>query len=107
MAPEPQELSKEDMSEAPLHGPSEGPKTVRAIPRFKRDVTALQKLVEPELPPLRRVRSTRTAQVLYGFGDASGPGFGACMQAAGTDPLEYEFEQCPCSVAGEMSSNWR
>ena len=29
------------------------------------------------------------------------------MQAAGTDPLEYEFGQWPCSVAGEMSSNWR
>ena len=107
MTPEPQEPGEEGVSEAPFHGPSAGPKTVRAMPRLKRDVGALLKLVEPELPPLRRVRSTRTARVLYGFGDASGPGFGSCMQAAGTDPLEYEFGQWPCSVAGEMSSNWR
>jgi hypothetical protein len=38
------------------------------------------KLMEADKPPLKRARSKRSAKVSYGFGDASGSGFGATIQ---------------------------
>lgn len=40
------------------------------------DVEGLLTLFQFELPPTRVVRSTRIVTVFYGFGDASGSGFG-------------------------------
>jgi hypothetical protein len=52
---------------------------VKAVPRLRHDVEALVKLMEPAKPPLKRVRAEATAKVYYGFGDASGCGFGATI----------------------------
>jgi hypothetical protein len=56
------------------------PKFVFPVPRFKDDLDCLMRLTESSTPPLRRVRMTSQAKVMYGFGDASKEGFGASIQ---------------------------
>jgi hypothetical protein len=53
------------------------PELVCAVPRFREDVRALRRLMKAEKPPLKGARGMKTAQANYGFGDASGSGFGA------------------------------
>jgi hypothetical protein len=55
------------------------PETVAGGPRLKDDIQALIKLSEFEEPPTRLVRASKTALVGYGFGDASGLGFGVTV----------------------------
>jgi hypothetical protein len=43
--------------------------------------------------------------VYYGFGDTSGPGFGATIQIAGE--IWYEYGQWALAITKEKSSNWR
>jgi hypothetical protein len=81
------------------------PITVKAVPRFKEDIEALQRLMKAEMPPLKRAHCKRTAKAFYGFGDASGSGFGATIQVdAG---IRYEYGQWCSEVTEERSSNWR
>eukprot|EP00804_Cyclotella_cryptica_P003455 CCRYP_002101-RA/>CCRYP_002101-RA protein AED:0.38 eAED:0.31 QI:0/0/0/0.8/0.5/0.4/5/0/1035 len=47
------------------------------VPRLLDDLKALHLLTRSPLPPLRIVRPIKIVQVLYGFGDASGKGFGS------------------------------
>ena len=56
----------------PSHGGS-----VRAVNRMRKDVLALGNLFKDIEPPLRLVRGKKIYIVKYGFGDASGTGFGA------------------------------
>jgi hypothetical protein len=83
----------------------EAPVLVAAVPRLKHDVEALLKLLEPEKPPLKRVRAKATAKVYYGFGDASGCGFGATIQIG--NEIVYEYGQWSSEVTETKSSNWR
>ena len=83
----------------------EGPKTVRAVPRLLNDVRALKRLMSSERPILKRIRCSRAGQVFYGFGDASGAGFGATIQI-GKD-IKYEYGQWTSQITEEESSNWR
>jgi hypothetical protein len=55
------------------------PRLVLAVPRLRDDLKVLIQLTEAEAPPLRRVRASRKVNILYGFGDASGSGFGWCI----------------------------
>lgn len=55
------------------------PSTVHAVPRLATDVASLQVLFSAPSPPLRFVRSPKITTVTYGFGDASGAGFGSSM----------------------------
>jgi hypothetical protein len=81
------------------------PLFVKAVPRFKDDVAALQRLMGCAKPPLKRVRCRRSAKCYYGFGDASGSGFGATIQIDGE--IHYEYGQWCLEVKEEKSSNWR
>ena len=83
----------------------EGPSEVRAVPRLRNDIYALQTLTKHERPILRRVRCSKVGQVLYGFGDASGAGFGATIQIG--QEIKYEYGQWTNQVTEEESSNWR
>jgi hypothetical protein len=83
----------------------EAPVTVSAVPRLRHDVEALLKLLEPERPPLKRVRAKATAKVYYGFGDASGCGFGATIQIG--DEIVYKYGPWSSEVTETKSSNWR
>ena len=60
-----------------VHAPADGLTT--PVPRLKKDIAALMRLSDFDLPPLRVVRPTQVVQVFYGFGDASGKQFGATL----------------------------
>jgi len=62
---------------------------VKPVPRFKRDICALMKMTRFLHPPkvLRRLDSVGIAA--YGFGDASGMGFGHALCIAGVIRSEY------------------
>jgi hypothetical protein len=94
-----EEWAREEASELEI------PIWVKAVPRFKDDVAALRRLMSCEEPPLKRARCSRSAKCYYGFGDASGSGFGATIQI--DDEIHYEYGQWCSQVTEERSSNWQ
>jgi len=52
---------------------------VRFTTLMRDNVDALMKLTESSTPPKRRVRSKFITWLTYGFGDASGEGYGAAL----------------------------
>lgn len=85
----------------------DAPSVVEAKPRLFDDVRALLSLCSSSSPPFRRMRPSRTATLLYGFVDASGPAFGASHQRVGSSNIHYHYGQWTSSVSSEESSNWR
>jgi len=85
--------------------PSGAPSHVQPVPLLVSDIQALMTLFSPTLPPLRRIRPTTTAVAYYGFGDASGSGFGMTLQL-GTDGVHYRHGQWSTEQS-EQSSNYR
>jgi hypothetical protein len=90
-----------------------GPKQVKMLERMRRDVEVLNCLFNQEKPTRRLVRGNRVARVLYGFGDASGAGFGASWtevrQSEGKDSerkVRYRFGRWGTDAEG-ASSNYR
>eukprot|EP00984_Skeletonema_dohrnii_P009298 scaffold3548_cov79-Skeletonema_dohrnii-CCMP3373.AAC.5 len=71
---------EDDEGEGYLNAPPDGKTT--AVPRFRSDLLALLELSNYELPPLRLVRGKVVFTALYGFGDASGKGFGSTSSHA-------------------------
>ena len=69
--------ARKKVGKAHPYAPDDGFTTL--VPRFRDDITALQKLTRFDLPPLWVVRPTQVVQVFYGFGDASGKQFGATL----------------------------
>jgi hypothetical protein len=74
------------------------PEFVTAVPRLIGDLISLQHLLAPDHPSTHFVRSTKIATFSYGFGDASGDGFGStfmlgngtiqfCHGVWGADPV--------------------
>ena len=56
------------------------PKLIKSVLRYRGDLKALGKLTEPLEPPKQIVRSKKQIlHVEYGFGDASGKGFGSTI----------------------------
>ena len=56
------------------------PKTVKPVPRLKGDMNALMMITKAEKPPVIIKNSPRLYIVKYGFGDASGGGFGTTLE---------------------------
>jgi hypothetical protein len=81
------------------------PETVKAVPRFRHDVEALMALLESDAPPLWRVRCQKKCTAYYGFGDASGAGFGATLQIS--DSIYYKYGQWTSEVTESEPSNWQ
>jgi hypothetical protein len=75
-------LSFED-GEAALNPPEYDlknvPKSVKGVDRLKQDFQALAEVFEPTSPPSISVRALLVYHIMYGFGDASGRGFGSTM----------------------------
>jgi hypothetical protein len=62
---------------------------VTAVPRLRSDVEALYKLTRSPAPPKVVKRRKKAATVSYGFGDASGKGFGSSVEINGVQHSEY------------------
>jgi hypothetical protein len=69
----------EEMIASADEGCPDHPEIVVATERFKQDLVALGEILKPESPPEVVVRSNAVLQVLYGYRDASGKGFGSTM----------------------------
>jgi hypothetical protein len=81
------------------------PVVLLAMPHLKSDMQALLSLMSADKPVLRRTRCHKTSKAYYGFGEASGLGFGATIQIG--DSIWYEYGQWSEEVVEERSSNWR
>ena len=83
----------------------EAPPSVKSVPRLKDDMGALKMMFASETPPEVMLRTTRIAMVTYGFGDASGKGFGSGL-SKGEDGISYRIGVWTTEES-EESSNWR
>jgi hypothetical protein len=66
----------------------EAPSLVIPVPRLEQNLRALLVLTDPLAPPERAMRSKHLLQVFYGYGDASGEGFGSIVLLDGA--IEWE-----------------
>ena len=82
----------------------EKPDQVDPVPRFKRDLDSLLILFQNDSPPLRLVRGHAIGSAKFGFGDASGGGFGSSWQGRNGTP--YRFGTWGEDMDGS-SSNFR
>ena len=80
------------------------PAYVKAVPRLRDDVRALLHLTKSPAPQRRTIRSKTCLVARYGFGDASGVGFGAAVVNA-TDTT-YRIGEWNFKIQ-EKSSNYR
>jgi hypothetical protein len=62
------------------NGKLEPPRKVRIVTQFARDIRVLRDMFVRPSPTKRLIRGKRIARVLYGFGDASGAGFGTSWE---------------------------
>lgn len=77
---------------------------ITKVERFLPDLTALKDFFIHEKPPRRLMRAKKVAIVRYGFGDASGGGFGATWDSL--DGVSYRFGIWG-SDNSDKSSNFR
>ena len=73
-------VSKGDEASDAIPVDPEAPEFVTPVPRLERDLLSLQALTETVSPVERVVRAKTIIHVVYGFGDASGTGFGSSLQ---------------------------
>ncbi len=66
---------------------------------------ALALLLSSPTPPLRLARPARHTTAIYGFGDASGHGFGQTLDLP--DGLHYAHAQWRDDIVTDRSSNFR
>ena len=59
---------------------TEQPAKVKPVGRLSNNLKALKKLFKSDKPPRRFVRGKSIKEAMYGFGDASGQGFGASWE---------------------------
>ena len=63
------------------------PTYVKAVPRLRNDIQALLTLTQTRAPLRRIIQSKQCLIVNYGFGDASGVGFGAAFVGSKPRPI--------------------
>jgi len=89
---------------AAFGGQEKLPSKVRMVNRFRSDVEALEDLTSFDVPPHQLVRALKTGRVVFGFGDASGTGFGASVKIG--DVTVWQSGQWSWTFKQE-SSNYR
>ena len=97
------DVSPEDFACA-SQSPMEAPEYVRAVPRFKRDVAALETLFAADTPAVSRLRPNGSLGGYYLVGDASGKGFGSALW--GQDNIHWESGNYAVEYQNK-SSNFR
>jgi hypothetical protein len=84
---------------------------VQSVPRFEEDIKVLKLMFRSQTPSRRLIRGFEVANVVYGFGDASGAGFGSSWIAGKVEAnqhgrVHYRFGRWGSESEGE-SSNFR
>jgi hypothetical protein len=82
----------------------EAPEYVDPVPRMAEDMRALLDLTASLEAPKRAARMKFLAQVIYGFGDASGHGFGSTFLVDGE---RIRYRTGSWTITNEHSSNFR
>ena len=82
--------------------PPEAPEIVLGVKRLLWDLTALRILFSADNPAVRVIRPTGVLSVIYGFGDASGSGFGSSFTHA--SGIVYRVGVWGYDVNGEWSN---
>jgi hypothetical protein len=80
------------------------PSTVKPVDRFFDDLVFLTRFFASETPPKVSIRAKSISMVVYGFGDASGKGFGSTFTVA--NGVAYRSGVWRPEESDE-SSNWR
>jgi hypothetical protein len=80
------------------------PKVVHAVPRLIADLEGLLTLFQLPHPPERVVRTNAATFAFYGFGDASGSGFGSTITTP--EGIHYRYGIWGDDLAG-LSSNYQ
>jgi hypothetical protein len=80
------------------------PPTVEPVDRLFDDLGFLTKFVTPKAPPRVLIRARLVVMVVYGFGDASGKGFGSTFTVA--NGVSYRIGVWNSEESDE-SSNWK
>ena len=80
------------------------PPEVKAVEGLEGDLEALDSLFSAPTPVLRFIRGSRVYRLIYGFGDASGAGFGGSWDVKGT--LKYRYGLWGSDM-DDSSSNFR
>ena len=82
------------------------PARVKFTSLFEPHVRALLKLMEGDTPRKQVWRSKKIVYVMYGFGDASGGGFGSTWTRREQDGIQLRIGVWQCGEL-EESSNWK
>jgi hypothetical protein len=82
----------------------EAPAEVKATAGLDRDLGALEKYFEDDIPVTALVRPVHDSHVAYGRGDAAADGFGAGIQVKGINRIQHGTWKEEDSARG---SNWR
>ena len=101
-------LDREDLPNSDIHrfGSISPPESVKFTTRARSDVEFLMKLTLGEVPLRRRVRGNKMVSLVYGFGDASGRGFGSAIQLESGEVF-YRTGLWSHTIIEEMSSNYK
>ena len=78
------------------------PAEVAPVPRLTRDLLALRALFKADTPQLRLIRGLAICYALFGFGDASGGGFGSSWEVK--QGTAYRYGTWSRSMDGESSN---
>jgi hypothetical protein len=97
-------LNREEFESMSNHSAINPPRTIKPVAQLKDDVYALHTFFQCEEPPIINDRSNQIQVVSYGFGDASGTGFGSLVQTAAG--ISYRIGVWGTDDEGE-SSNFR
>ena len=83
------DINKEDDSSMERNITRDDVSHVKPVPRLKHDIDVLERLTKAEAPPKVIRRRKKRGTVAYGFGDASGKGFGHAICIQGQTRLEF------------------
>jgi hypothetical protein len=77
---------------------------VKPVPRLLPDLKVMMELTAAEDPPLRRLQAKSKVNIIYFYGDASGSGFGWCIDFS--DGVRYELREW-CERIQKETSKYR
>jgi hypothetical protein len=83
----------------------EAPTEVEMKERLPSDIEALEKFFGTDRPPLRVIRGRIVLEAFYGFGNASGTGYGASFDGENAERVYFRFGQwCTVSLRNHQTT---